>query len=332
MVPWKGRLSFKQYLPNKPDRFELKLYVLCEGNSGYISRYEVYTGKNYTPNPGADEDEQSQGHSYNVVMGLLKKCDFLNKGYNLYTDNYYTSPRLFQDLHASATNAVVTVRMNRKEMPIAIKNAKLKKGEAIFRQRDSIVALKWKDKRDVAMLSTKHWPTFTITEKRERSTGDLIVIPTCILEYNKYMGGLDRADQLSKYYTITRKCIKWWKKLAMHIINMVVTNAYLLYVKMSPNPVSHYDFRKDLVRELIARHSSRISRKGRRSVGDVERRLTERHFPSLIPAQEGAKNQRPCRKCVVCNRNNGKRHCSPGVVRKRKETRYWCADVKRHFV
>ena len=67
----------------------------------------------------------------------------------------------------------------------------------------------------------------------------------------------------------------------------------------------HYDFRKELARELIARHTSRMSRKGRRSTTDVENRLTERHFPSLIPAQEGAKNPRPCRKCVVCNKERG---------------------------
>ena len=209
MVPWRGRLSFKQYIPSKPDKFGMKLYVLCEGNSGYISTYEVYTGKSFDPNPDADQHEQAQGHTYNVVMGLMKKCGFLNKGYTLYTDNYYTSPTLYKDLDDQGTNAVGTVRVNRKEMPAAVKNSKLKKGDLIYRQRNNMVAMKWKDKRDVCMLSTKHRATLSLTQKMDRTTGEPIVIPTCIIEYNKYMGGVDRADQLAKYYT--RKSLKWWK-------------------------------------------------------------------------------------------------------------------------
>lgn len=325
MVPWRGRLSFKQYIPNKPDKFGMKMYILCDAKTGYMSTYEVYTGKGYDPNPDACDEEAALGHSFNVVMGLLRKCDLLDKGYSLYTDNYYTSPKLFDTLDSRLTHAVGTARLNRKEIPVALKNAKLKKGEVIFRQRNNLMAMKWKDKRDVSMLSTKHTPTFSVTARVDRQTGEPIVIPSCILEYNSYMGGVDRADQLGKYYTITRKSLKWWKKLAMHIINMAITNAYILYAQFVENPCSHFDFRKSLAREMIGKHTSRLSRKGRRPSGVPESRLTERHFPSLIPAQEGAKNQRPCRKCVVCNTNSGKRHTG-GASRKRKETRYWCPD------
>lgn len=322
MVPWKGRLSFKVYIPNKPDKFGMKLYILCESMSGYICTFDVYTGKNYDPNP---DDNTTHGHSYDVVMGTMRKLDLLNKGYCVYTDNYYSSPTLFDDLNAEGTLAVGTVRLNRKEMPTALKVTKLKKGEAIFRQRGNLTAIKWKDKRDVSVLSTIHTGSFYITNRTERATGDPIVIPTCILDYNKHMGGVDRADQLAKYYTITRKSFKWWKKLAMHVINMMITNAYILYKKMVPKALSQYDFRKEVARDLISAHAAIQCRKGRRIVGAPERRLIERHFPSAIPSQEGAKKKNPSRKCVVCNTNTGKRNAA-GQPRKRKETRYWCAD------
>jgi hypothetical protein len=57
MVPWKGRLSFRQYIPNKPDRFGMKLYILCDSLTGYVSLFDVYTGKDFDPNPAADDLE-----------------------------------------------------------------------------------------------------------------------------------------------------------------------------------------------------------------------------------------------------------------------------------
>ncbi|XP_069156457.1 piggyBac transposable element-derived protein 4-like [Procambarus clarkii] len=35
-MPWHGRLSFKTYNPNKPDKYGIKLYMLAEATSGYI--------------------------------------------------------------------------------------------------------------------------------------------------------------------------------------------------------------------------------------------------------------------------------------------------------
>ena len=45
MVPHKGRLSFKQYIKNKPKRWGIKLWVLCQADTGYVYRFQVYLGK-----------------------------------------------------------------------------------------------------------------------------------------------------------------------------------------------------------------------------------------------------------------------------------------------
>lgn len=88
--------------------------------------------------------KEAHGHSYQVVMGLVRRGDLLNKGYTVDTDNYYTSPLLNDDLYAEDTLAVGTVRMNRKEIPKAMKK-NLKKGQEIYRQRGSLLAVKWTD-------------------------------------------------------------------------------------------------------------------------------------------------------------------------------------------
>ena len=45
---WKGRLIFKQYIPNKRARFGIKMFSLCE-DSGYLWNSFVYLRKNSEP-------------------------------------------------------------------------------------------------------------------------------------------------------------------------------------------------------------------------------------------------------------------------------------------
>ena len=44
LLLWKGRLSFRQYIPSKRHRFGTKLFVLCDVLTGYIQDLIVYTG------------------------------------------------------------------------------------------------------------------------------------------------------------------------------------------------------------------------------------------------------------------------------------------------
>lgn len=79
---WKGRLSFKQYLPNKRKRFGIKAFILCDCHTGIILDFIVYTGK------GTDIDEDSSddsGVSAKIVKTLMRP--YLNVGHVLYTDN-----------------------------------------------------------------------------------------------------------------------------------------------------------------------------------------------------------------------------------------------------
>ena len=41
---YKGRLTFKQYIPSKRSRFGIKLFVLCDCKTGTILDFIVYTG------------------------------------------------------------------------------------------------------------------------------------------------------------------------------------------------------------------------------------------------------------------------------------------------
>ena len=48
MIPFKGRSSLKQYMPLKPVKRGIKVWTMADGITGYISQFEVYTGKKGT--------------------------------------------------------------------------------------------------------------------------------------------------------------------------------------------------------------------------------------------------------------------------------------------
>ena len=47
VVGFKGRLSFIQYLPNKPTKWGMKSYVLAASSTGYAWNWKLYTGNSY---------------------------------------------------------------------------------------------------------------------------------------------------------------------------------------------------------------------------------------------------------------------------------------------
>ena len=66
---------------------------------------------------------------------------------------YYTSPRLFSDLHDNGFGACGTVRINRRGLPAALKE-NVRKGEMKVIQMDnSMLAIKWMDKHAVTTLT-----------------------------------------------------------------------------------------------------------------------------------------------------------------------------------
>ena len=216
LLLWKGRLSFKQYIPLKRARFGVKSFMLCE-DSGYTYRFKIYTGKEIVV-----PAQQELSLSEKVVADLMQPL--LQKGYHLYTDNWYTSLPLYRYLYQHGTSACGTIRCNRKGFPEQVKNAKLKKGEIIAARSDELMALKFKDKKDVYMLSTIHANSMVHRPDR-RHRNQRQSTPTCISEYNKYMGGVDRTDQLMQPYEIPRKSMKWYKKVALHFIQLAMLNS-----------------------------------------------------------------------------------------------------------
>ena len=70
LLLWKGRLSFKQYIPNKRSRFSIKLFSYCE-TSGCIWNSFVYLGSKGIITEDRTAMEKLLGKSATVVPNLM---------------------------------------------------------------------------------------------------------------------------------------------------------------------------------------------------------------------------------------------------------------------
>jgi len=105
----------------------------------------------------------------------------LDKGYCLYLDSWYISPKLVDTLCTGKTDVVGTVRTNRQEFPYFMKRSRLKKGETMAAFHKKQMIMKWKDRWNVVLISTFHDDSIGDVTTRQ----GVIQKPSVILQYYK---------------------------------------------------------------------------------------------------------------------------------------------------
>uniref|UniRef100_A0A4W3GL10 PiggyBac transposable element-derived protein 4-like n=1 Tax=Callorhinchus milii TaxID=7868 RepID=A0A4W3GL10_CALMI len=254
MVAYKGRLYFKQYVPNKPTKWGLKVWMLCEAVSGYCLNFSIYTGQRPYPS--------GKGTGYDVVMDLCSP--YFHRNHHVYFDRFFTYPDLLEDLQRiSGTKACATVHLNRKGLPAGARQLKLKtRGQVRFFQKGALLLTVWKDKRQVAVLSTNQ------SGKMVLDSGTLK--PQSVIDYNKHMGGVDISDQMRSYYPVGRPSKKWWRCILWYLVNITIVNAWLIFKRSPHHPplASRYDhltFRIALAKLLRGDYSAGAGGRGKLS-------------------------------------------------------------------
>ena len=100
--------------------------------------------------------------------------------------------------------------------------------------------------------------------------GELKEKPTVVVDYNEFMLGMDKLEQLMSYYSFLHKSVKWWRKIFFWLLKVVVINAYIIHKDLArlrgERPMSHLEFCRKLILSLSeplrtsVPHSTRTSR------------------------------------------------------------------------
>lgn len=115
MIKFQGRSSLKQYMPLKPIKRGIKVWVLGDSHNGYFVDFTVYTGK--------QGNEAVKGLGSQVVLSLTAQLQ--GKHHVVYFDNFFTSVELLEELLQWGVYACGTVRSNRKQFPTELSQATL---------------------------------------------------------------------------------------------------------------------------------------------------------------------------------------------------------------
>jgi len=116
------------------------------------------------------------------------------------------------------------------------------------------------------------------------------------------MSGIDRQDQIMSYYPAERKTLRWYKKIAIHFIQICLLNSHILYCK-NIKKINYYDYRLSVIKALL-------SSKSNPAVLQICPQIPERHFPCKVKSSKITKIDTWCRVCAT--------------VGKREETIYYC--------
>ncbi|XP_047144699.1 piggyBac transposable element-derived protein 4-like [Hydra vulgaris] len=267
MMFWKGRLVFRQYVKNKRHKYGIKFYELCESD-GIVLKVKIYSGETTL-------DKNLLGQTGAIVLDLMEK--FLEKGYHLYTDNFYNSFVLTKPMISQNTYICGTLRTDRKSNPKECTKAKLKRGDVISRSREGVVVAK--NKRDVLMISNLHsLQMIEITNRRREKK----MKPNIIKDYNQYI---------------------WYEKVALHLFDIFVLNAYCLSSKHGVDKTtSLLKFRELFVTDLLGDR-----------LNEIVPRITYNslHYMSSIPPNEKKKlPTKPCRVCSKIKRKETRYECA----------------------
>lgn len=232
MICFKGRSSMKQYMPKKPIKRGLKVWVRADASTGYTCKFEVYTGRR-------QDSEAEIGLGGNVVKRLSDRLR--GKAYHVYCDNFFTSVPLFEDLLKDGIYACGTFNPQRRYFPSDlkpfVKRGLGNRGDREYRQLGDVQFAMWQDTRPVFMLSTNARANVEQTVRRRQKDGSCVDVPCpeSIRMYNQFMGGVDRGDQLRGYYQVRLKSRKCYKYIFWYLFDVSVVNAFILHSRFVPS-------------------------------------------------------------------------------------------------
>jgi hypothetical protein len=106
IVKCRARVIFRQYFPKKS--FGITIYKLCD-EAGYTCAMKVYLGKDQQ----SASDDMTATHA--TVIYLTRRVEGLV--FKVCLDNFFSSPRFFDDMDGHEINPGETVWPNRKDMP-----------------------------------------------------------------------------------------------------------------------------------------------------------------------------------------------------------------------
>ncbi|XP_071051094.1 piggyBac transposable element-derived protein 4-like [Onthophagus taurus] len=207
LLAFRGRCNFRMYIPNKPDKYGLKLVLMCDNATKYMVDAIPYTGKTL--------NSEGLPQAKFFVKKLSTTCHGSNR--NITVDNWFNSVPLATSLLEDPYKLTIvgTLKKNKREIPpemVHPKNRAIGTSMFCFDGPKTIVSYKAKSSKVVLLLSTCHEkPVIDQVSKK----------PQIIETYNATKG--DILDQIRLNVGLCACSMAC-------IMNIILVIAYVIYV------------------------------------------------------------------------------------------------------
>jgi len=273
MKRFKGRSKETHRMKNKPIKEGYKFYAVCCAQTGYVF--------NCIPD-GRGQREGTIGDTVKALLESLPQRG--NLQYVCGMDNLFTTRQVMTESRSLGVGVVGTARARRGWPPKEIKQVSDERFNTFYLLKDQANYLigRWVDNNIVTMVSTLHTgreeilrfrrrPRTTTTNRHHinRVWGDQSIkeinIPKVIDDYNHWMLGVDKSDQLIAYYRPDLRCRRVWMPIMLHCFDVMRVNAFIV-AKENNNgkPLLHKEFIEDWIESLLFRAGSESIRSTRR--------------------------------------------------------------------
>jgi hypothetical protein len=196
----------------------------------YVSNCIVYLGSSH---------ERPEGDLVGEDAVLQAVRGYEHRGHTIITDNFFTGVKLHMSLLDRGFFATGTVKKTSRGFPSSLAGflatqlpARGTVAAKMHRSR-KIAAVCWVDSKPVFLLSTATNPCdpSCVAPRWIPGRRDRLDFPTSpiLLEYQRFMRGIDVVDQQRGEYTTQLQSQKWWHRLLLFVLDSTCMNAYVLY-------------------------------------------------------------------------------------------------------
>lgn len=262
MKKFKGRSAQTVRMKNKPIKEGFKFFAICDATEGFVYGFK--------PSGRLQETRIAD-----TVVGLAKELPRRDElSYVIGMDNYFTLGKAIKGCRDANVAVVGTARARRGWPPKEFKNINDERFNTLYtlNDKDNFKIFRWVDNNVVTMVSTLHDGTETVARQRKRPRitvtnrpfvrtvwGDNhvreISIPGVIDDYNHWMLGVDKSDQLIAYYRPAIRVRRNWMAMMFHGLDILRTNTYIVYKNRTEDdrPLDHKGYLVELMDAMLKR-------------------------------------------------------------------------------
>jgi len=219
LVTFRGRCPFKMFIPNKPGKYGIKIWVLADSHNSYCCNLQVYTGRR--------GNDREIGQGSRVVLELTEHLS--NTGRHITGDNFFTNLVLVRSLLSRQLTYNGTLRKNKGEIPKEMLPTRQRATSSSifgFQQDTTLVSYVPKRGKAVILLSSLHHDNECAQDETKK--------PQIILDYNQMKSGVDTLDQVVRCYSVKRKTNRWPFALFCNLVDMAAYNSFVLFTHLHP--------------------------------------------------------------------------------------------------